>query len=103
MKLWTVYERKHMRIGERKVTIVRHVTMAETSDLAVENVRKDREHPDDVVRVSAWGASEITGVSISIGCYSADPTPEEVADRDARRTMRRAKGAMRVRKRITLK
>lgn len=80
MKLWLLYERRPMERRDRKVWIFRYAAMAETSEYAIEMVRKERGGSD-----AKWTAEEVGDAPyVGLGCHTAEPTNEE---REARATL----------------
>ena len=79
MNLWKVFQRTPLQPRDRKVWIFTFLTIADSKEQAIDNVRGKRGTQN-----SSWDAKISQGDVVSVGCYSDTPTAEEIAVRARR-------------------
>lgn len=80
VKLWSVYERRPLEHGRRKVTVFRYITVAASEEEAIERARKDWELTAHYQ--STWSAvCHDDSFSFNAGCFHEDATDDDRAAR----------------------
>lgn len=76
--LYCVVRRKRMFKNDRKVAVFRYVVVATSDEHAIETVRAEYTHAD---QLDTWSAYAAEDGAVELGCYHDDPTPQEKKDR----------------------
>jgi len=76
-KLWDVTSRRPLGPRERKITVCRYLVLAETSEAAIERVRREEDY---FMRCKdfVYSASENINGFFLVGHYGDEPTLEEL-------------------------